>query len=148
MNMNPNTNTNTNTKNMKTNTNTNTITPRQSGFTLLEIMIVVSIIALLAVIAIPQFVRARSTAQQNSCINNLRQIQSAISQYALEKKASGTTPVQFSDIEPYLRGSVLCPAGGATFDDGYDISDVQTPPVCKNVPTGPNAHVQVSGPTP
>jgi len=141
--MNPNTNTKKNTKNMNTNTNTNTIAPRQSGFTLLEIMIVVSIIALLAVIAIPQFVRARSASQQNGCLNNLRQIQSAISQYALETKASGTTPVQFSDIEPYLRRSVLCPAGGATaFDDNYSISNVQTLPLCKIVPTGPNAHVE------
>ena len=57
-----------------------TKTSRQSAFTLVEIMIVVAIIGLLAAIAIPNFVKARSTAQANVCINNLRQIDGAIQQ--------------------------------------------------------------------
>jgi prepilin-type N-terminal cleavage/methylation domain-containing protein len=56
---------------------------RKAGFTLVEIMIVVAIIGLLAAIAIPNFVRARTTAQQNACINNLRQIDGAKQQWAL-----------------------------------------------------------------
>ena len=59
-----------------------TIQNRKSGFTLVEIMIVVAIIGLLAAIAIPNFVKARTSAQTNSCIANLKQIQGAIEQGA------------------------------------------------------------------
>jgi len=56
----------------------------KKGFTLVEIMIVVAIIGLLAAIAIPSFMRARTTSQQNACINNLRQVEAGKDQYALE----------------------------------------------------------------
>jgi len=81
------------------------------GFTLVEIMIVVAIIGLLAAIAIPNFVKARTTAQKNACINNLRQLDGAIQQYALENKKAASDAVALSDCTPYLKNSVVCPAG-------------------------------------
>jgi prepilin-type N-terminal cleavage/methylation domain-containing protein len=106
---------------------------RKSGFTLVEIMIVVAIIGLLAAIAIPNFIKARTTAQMNACINNLRQVDGAIQQWALEKKQGQTASVGFTDISPYLKNAVICPSGGTAFSDSYNITDVSTKPTCKLV---------------
>jgi type II secretory pathway pseudopilin PulG len=81
-------------------------------------MIVVAIIGLLAAIAIPNFVKARATSQANACINNLRQIDAAANQFAIEQhKATGATLTFPSDLTPYIKlnaNSSLpgCPAGG------------------------------------
>jgi len=101
-------------------------TNRKAGFTLVEIMIVVAIIGLLAAIAIPNFVKARTTAQKNACINNLRQIDGAKEQWALEKKlAPGATAVN-AEIDAYIKGGApKCPASG-----NYTYNNVDTPPVC------------------
>jgi prepilin-type N-terminal cleavage/methylation domain-containing protein len=107
---------------MKTMNNT-----RKAGFTLVEIMIVVAIIGLLAAIAIPNFIHARATSQSNACINNLRQIDAANQQWALETHEQSTAVPTVAALAPYLgrgtgmnvnvaggqvAGDVNCPASG------------------------------------
>ena len=90
----------------------------KAGFTLVEIMIVVAIIGLLAAIAIPNFIKARATSQQNACINNLKQISGAIDEWALETgQSSGQAVASAQTISAYIKlnsnNSVPgCPANG------------------------------------
>ena len=96
----------------------------------MEIMIVVAIIGLLAAIAIPNFIKARTTAQQNACINNLRQIDGAAQQWALQNNKSGSTTPTVASLQPYLgRGTAgtwpTCPAGGS-----YTIGNISSKPTC------------------
>src|SRR3979490_513895 len=106
-------------------------TTKKSGFTLVEIMIVVAIIGLLAAIAIPNFVRARTTSQANACINNLRQMDGAVQHYALDNKQPSTASYPLRRLKPYIKldsNSNIpgCPAGG-TYTQG---STVTNPPTC------------------
>ena len=114
---------------------------RKGGFTLVEIMIVVSMVGLLAGIAIPSMMRSRTQAQKEGCIENLRQMDGAKQQWAMEKSQDSTaTPVQ-ADLQPYINrnGSgimPICPAGslGSTFPQCYSINDVGDMPTCLIVP--------------
>ena len=124
-------------------------TNRKSGFTLVEIMIVVAIIGLLAAIAIPNFIRARTKSQQNACINNLRQIDGAIQQWALESKAAAGAAVDptGATIKPYMgRGDAgglpACPSADSTvttFAGSYTVTTVSNAPVCVIAPAGTGA---------
>ena len=76
-----------------------------SGFTLVEIMIVAAVIALLAAICVPSFLRARKRTQATRVLEDLRLLDHAIDQYAIETgKSAGTHPV-FSDLKTYVKAN-------------------------------------------
>ena len=113
-----------------------TKTARKSGFTLVEIMIVVAIIGMLAGVAIPNFVKARNSAQAKVCIVNLRNLEGAINQWALDNKKQDDDAVSLENIKgsgertSYIKldssGNIpSCPAGGQ-----YTLTTVASAPTC------------------
>ena len=105
---------------------------KRQNFTLVEIMIVVAIIGLLAAIAIPSFLKARTTSRTNACINNLRQIDSAKEQWAMANNKNDGDTVAMDDLlgngnlsNGYIKQTPLCKAGGA-----YTIGTIGTNPTC------------------
>ena len=104
----------------------------EKGFTLIEIMIVVLIIGILLAIAVPNFIRARETSRAKSCISNLKQIDAAKEQWAMDNKmTTGDTPTWPGDLvglDSYIKKEPECPSGGV-----YSVNGVGTDPLCDAV---------------
>ena len=93
---------------------------KRGGFTLVEIMIVVAIIALLAAIAVPNFLRARKRSQATRILEDLRDLDHALDQYAIDTAKTGGAPASFTDLSAYIKtGTVLYSTGADVFGDTY-----------------------------
>ncbi len=111
----------------------NKFNKRRGGFTLVEIMIVVAIIALLAAIAVPGFLRARKRSQARRIINDLRLIDSAVDQYAIETNKKSGDAVAIADWTNYLKkGTNLYSTGLDILGNTYGAQTVDSLP---KVPT-------------
>ena len=120
------------------------------GYVSIGLMVVlIPVYATLGAIAIPSFMRARTTSQANACINNLRQIEAAKDQYALEKGLTNGATVSFEDIGPaasgggYLKVWPVCPASAhhdpitsasSSTEKDYDINVIGQNARCRIVP--------------
>ncbi len=118
---------------------------RRAGFTLVEIMVVVGIIGVLAPIAIPNYMKARTAAHTNTCINNIRAIDTAKQEWATETLQGPAAVPASEDLEPYLgRGDgslerAYCPLDpDKTIDTSYDLGNVLVAPKCN---FNPDDHV-------
>jgi prepilin-type N-terminal cleavage/methylation domain-containing protein len=113
----------------------------KTGFTLVEIMIVVAIISLLAAVSIPSFIRARQTAQTTACLNNLRLLEAAKNQWALETGHTTGDPVASTDVKPYLGNTSSSPFPACPLGASYIIGNIGTNPICPNaIGSGTNTH--------
>jgi prepilin-type N-terminal cleavage/methylation domain-containing protein len=111
----------------------NKINKRRGGFTLVEIMIVVAIIALLAAIAVPGFLRARKRSQASKILNDLRIIDAAVDQYAIETNRATGFQVLTTDWTNYLKkGSILYNTGADLFGQTYGTISVDSLPQASN----------------
>jgi prepilin-type N-terminal cleavage/methylation domain-containing protein len=111
---------------------------KKMGFTLVEIMLVISVIALLASLSIPSIMKARRTARTNTCINNLRQLEEAKEQAAMETNLNEGSPCVTTMLDPFIKqttSGVICPADiDKSFDTSYSIEIIGSKPLCVNVP--------------
>ena len=102
---------------------------KSTGFTLAELMVVVAIIALLVSLAVPAFLRGRKRGQASRVINDLRQIDSAVDQYALENHLTAGTPITTAAWTTYLKkGTILYSTGLDVFGNAYGDQTVDIAP--------------------
>ena len=107
----------------------NKLNQKRAGFTLVEIMIVVAIIALLAAIAVPGFLRARKRSQASKILNDLRMIDAAIDQYAIETTKTTGSTVDVTDWTNYVKkDSNLFASGADLFGNTYGQQTVDSLP--------------------
>jgi prepilin-type N-terminal cleavage/methylation domain-containing protein len=106
----------------------NRLFKRNRAFTLVEIMIVVLIIGILMAIAVPNFVKARESSRKQTCISNLKQIDQAKEQWAMDNRKNAGDACAFSDIvgaNAYIKSEPSCPSGGT-----YTVAAIGTNPTC------------------
>ena len=104
------------------------------GFTLIEIMIVVLIIGILLAIAVPNFVKARESSRTKACVSNLKQVEAAKEQWAMDNKKTGTDTPADADLfggTAYIKKKPDCPSGGT-----YTVGTVATDPACSKSADG------------
>ncbi|HEY4283851.1 MAG TPA: prepilin-type N-terminal cleavage/methylation domain-containing protein [Chthoniobacterales bacterium] len=107
----------------------NKFNTKRAGFTLVEIMIVVAIIALLAAIAVPGFLRARKRSQASKILNDLRMIDAAVDQYAIETTKTTNATVDVTDWTNYVKkDTMLYSTGNDMFGNAYGPQAVDTLP--------------------
>jgi prepilin-type N-terminal cleavage/methylation domain-containing protein len=111
---------------------------KQCGFTLVEIMIVILIIAALLNIALPSMLAARNTSQTNSCIGNLKTIQNAKQEWAIDTNQAGAVTPTWTDISPYFGENQIIEPVCPTSLQPYELGSVDEPATC---PTYPVTHV-------
>lgn len=101
---------------------------KNSGFTLVEVMIVITMIGILLMISVPNFAKVRNKARINSCLSMLNQIDRAKDQYAAEHNKHSGDRVTWSELVPtYIRSLPHCPSGNS-----YTLQPISTNPTCTN----------------
>lgn len=106
----------------------------KTGYTIIEIFVVVAILGILLMIAIPNFTAARDKVKKDACVNNLRQIKLAKEQWAIENNMDFSNTPDAANLNSYIRSgtnSLNCPLDSAhNFGTSYNIGNIGNDPFC------------------